>query len=144
MEAEMDTLYGHVVNGQPASVRAAVDAVLAVDPLDVVVTVLALDSVDGAVLGHAALRRGPGLGPHVLEVKKVIVATEHRGRGVSRFLMAELEAVGREHGATSLVLQTGDLQLPAIRLYEASGYLPIPVYGGYAVMSNALCYAKAL
>jgi ribosomal protein S18 acetylase RimI-like enzyme len=69
---------------------------------------------------------------------------EHRGRGISRALMIELEAIAREMGAASLVLQTGPLQVPAIALYESLGYEAIPPYGKYTVIPNALCYQKTL
>ncbi|MCC6856777.1 MAG: hypothetical protein IT189_12050 [Microbacteriaceae bacterium] len=58
--------------------------------------------------------------------------------------MSELEVIARARGAASLVLQTGELQVPAIRLYEDLGYVPIPPYGKYVVMSIALCFQKDL
>ena len=42
------------------------------------------------------------------------------------------------------MLETGDLQTAAIALYERSGYVPIPAYGGYADSAISLCYAKDL
>lgn len=143
MNAETGAMYARFVSGQTAEVQAAIDDALTVDAGEILDTILAVDDA-GVVLGHAALRQAPGFGPDVLEVKKVFVGAEHRGLGASRLLMAELETIARDRGATSLVLQTGELQIPAIRLYEALGYAAIPAYGKYVVMPNALCYQKAL
>jgi len=143
MNAETGAMYARFVGGQPAEVQAAIDDALTVTADEILDTILAVDDA-GTVLGHAALRQAPGFGPEVLEVKKVFVGAEHRGLGASQLLMAELETIARDRGATSLVLQTGELQIPAIKLYEKIGYTPIPAYGKYAVMPNALCYIKAL
>ena len=142
MNAETGAMYERFMNGQPPEVQAAIDDALTVDPAEILVTVLATDGDE--VLGHAALRAAPGFGDGVLEVKKVFVGAGHRGRGAARLLMSGLESIARERDATSLVLQTGELQVPAIRLYENIGYTPIPPYGKYVVMPNALCFEKVL
>ena len=102
-------------------------------------TIVAIDD-DGSAVGHAALRPwGEGL-----EVKKVYIAPEARGRGLSRALMAEVERAALERDIRSLVLQTGNLQLAAIALYESMGYEAIDVYGAYTAIPFALCYRKDL
>lgn len=117
---------------------AEVDAALSIDPVQMVATILAIR--EGVAIGHAALR------PYgdELEVKKVFVSADVRGQGISRELMLELERIAAARGVASLVLQTGPLQVPAIRLYESLGYEPIPPYGKYGVIENALCYRKVL
>lgn len=142
MNAETGAMYARFTAGQTPEVRAAIDDALAVDPDDILATILVVD--DGDVLGHSALRQAPGMDAGVLEVKKVFVGSAHRGRGVARLLMAELETIARERGAASLVLQTGELQVPAIRLYEDLGYTLIPAYGKYTAIPNALCFVKQL
>lgn len=142
MNAETGAMYAKFMDGQPAEARAAIDDALVVDPAEILDTILVVDGRQ--VLGHAALRQAPGLGAEVLEVKKVFVAAEHRGRGVARLLMAELETIARGRGAASLVLQTGELQVPAIALYSDIGYVPIAPYGKYVAVPNALCYRKEL
>lgn len=147
MNAETGAMYARFMDGQPDAVRAAIDDALVVDPDEILDTILVVDedsAGSSTVLGHAALRQAPGLGADVLEVKKVFVAADSRGRGVARLLMSELESMARARGAASLVLQTGELQVPAIRLYEDIGYVPIAPYGKYVVMPNALCYRKEL
>lgn len=111
----------------------------AVDPAAVVTTLLAVDQ-DGAALGHAAIRR---LGDR-LEVKNVIVAPDRRGRGVARALMAAVDAEVRRRGETSVLLQTGDRQPDAVRLYESIGYRRVPVYDPYKPITNSMCFEKRL
>lgn len=144
MDAETRAMYAKFVEGQTLEVRAGIDEALAVDPATIDTTIIALD---GAVpVGHAALRPVDVsvFGADVLEVKKVFVVVEARGRGVARLLMSELETMARERRVASLVLQTGELQLPAIRLYEELAYLPIPAFGKYTAIPGALCFAKEL
>ncbi|WP_265520215.1 GNAT family N-acetyltransferase [Oerskovia flava] len=82
--------------------------------------------------------------PATGEVKRVFVAPEHRGRGLSRALMAELERRASAAGLRTLVLETGTLQHEAIGLYLALGYLPIERYGAYAEEADSRCFAKEL
>jgi GNAT superfamily N-acetyltransferase len=112
---------------------------LAVDPADIVATVLAVDS-EGTAIGHAALRILDG----EWEVKRVIVGGDQRGRGVGRALMAELETIARDSGATRLILQTGNRQPEAVFLYEKIGYTPIPIYEPYSSIPFSRCYEKRL
>lgn len=144
MNAETSALYSEFSQSQSAEVQAAIEDALAVDPASIDTTIIAVDGDEA--LGHSALRpvRLDGLDERVLEVKKVFVTEAARGRGVARLLMAELETIARARGAASLVLQTGPLQQPAIRLYEDLGYVPIPPYGKYDAIPGALCYLKAL
>ena len=111
----------------------------AVDAPSVATTFLALDA-DGAAVGHAALRWLRGQ----LEVKRVIVLPQARGKGVARALMDAAERVARELGASALILQTGDRQPDAVALYERIGYRPIPIYEPYRAITNSLCFEKPL
>ena len=94
---------------------------------DVSVVLVARDD-DGTPLGCGALR---ALGDDVAEVKRMYVVPAARGRGVSRAVLEALEAAAREHGWTTLRLETGPLQPEAIGLYSSAGYLPISAFGAY-------------
>ena len=139
MDAESGRAYAELMRAQSAETNAAIAAAFAIDASVFLDCVLAIDE-SGTAIGHASLR--PWLDE--LEVKKVFVAPAARGRGVSRALMTELERLARGRGIQSLVLQTGVLQVPAIRLYESMGYEPIEVYGKYSVVPFALCFRKSL
>jgi GNAT superfamily N-acetyltransferase len=133
MNVEMDVLYG---DSSTPSADPIPEGMFDVDPNEVTVTLLALEGDSPA--GHAALR------PHEnsFEVKKVFVDAAYRGHGIARALMESLESIARERGIHTLVLQTGDLQLDAIRLYERLGYRPIPPFRNYGLLARGLCYEK--
>jgi ribosomal protein S18 acetylase RimI-like enzyme len=42
------------------------------------------------------------------------------------------------------VLETGNRQVPAVRLYESSGFTRIPAFGIYANDPTSVCFAKTL
>jgi len=78
------------------------------------------------------------------EIKRMFVAPEHRGSGVSTAILRRLEQHGRERGWARLVLETGDQQPDAIRFYTREGYERIPNFGYYVDSSYSLCFAKPL
>jgi GNAT superfamily N-acetyltransferase len=136
MDAEMDTLYATVVTQMSPELSEKIGAALVVDPEEMVSTFVAADGEQ--FVGHAALRPFE----NALEVKRVFVAPEYRGRGISKALMAEAEEIARERGVRDLVLQTGDLQAEAIALYEGIGYRRIPPFGRYAGLDLLLYFGK--
>lgn len=140
METEMNGRYADKHSDRSPADIEAVQKALAVDPALVFVTVLLLDA-DGTPVAHAALRDLHG----EWEMKRVIVDASRRGAGLGARLMAELEAAAREGGARRIILQTGDRQPEAVRLYERSGYTPIPIYEPYVeTIPFSLCYEKVL
>jgi putative acetyltransferase len=64
------------------------------------------------------------------EVKSMFVAPAARRRGVGRAILAAIEAAVRGR-VSALRLETGVKQLPAIRLYEAAGFLRRAPFGSY-------------
>ncbi len=139
MDAEMNIIYGGSLEAIDPVVMVKLSAAFNVSPGTIIGTVLALD--DGVPVGQAGLRpQSDG----ALEVKKVMVDAAARGRGISRLLMLELEVIAAEQGATSLILQTGDLQPAAIALYESLGYVRTAPYAPYELLDNALCYQKMI
>ncbi|RJL34169.1 GNAT family N-acetyltransferase [Bailinhaonella thermotolerans] len=84
------------------------------------------------------------LEPGVGELKRMYVVPGHRGRGLSRLLLAEVERLAREDGLREIRLETGDRQPEAIALYTSSGYREIPRFGPYEDWPLSHCFAKAL
>jgi GNAT superfamily N-acetyltransferase len=72
------------------------------------------------------------------------VADDHRGRGLSKALMLDLEDRARSAGQITMVLQTGDLQPAAHGLYESLGYERVGVYPPYGSFPNERFYRKTL
>jgi len=78
------------------------------------------------------------------EVKRMYVTPGARRRGISRVVLAELEATAAAAGVTMLVLETGVVQQDAIALYAACGYTRTIDFGHYAGNDLSRCYAKRL
>lgn len=125
----------------PRSERVAALESIDFDPATIEVTLLALD--DELPVATGAVRRSIASETE-WEVKHVFVVESHRGQGISRSLMLELESQARENGATTMVLQTGDLQASAIGLYSALGYEPCEAYPPYGHYPGELTFRKVI
>lgn len=79
-----------------------------------------------------------------MEVKRMYVCTEHRGKGIAVKILNELEAWAKELNFTHCILETGINQPEAIRLYTKTGYKSIENYGQYAGVSTSYCFRKKL
>ena len=80
----------------------------------------------------------------VVEIKRMYVRAEYRGRGIASVVLSGLELWAKESGFASCILETGFNQPEAIALYKKSGYDVIPNYGPYEHVSNSVCYKKEL
>jgi len=81
---------------------------------------------------------------NAMEVKRMFVPFESRGKGIASLVLQELEKWTAELGYANCVLETGYKQPEAIRLYEKNGYSKIPNYGQYIGMDNSICFEKVL
>jgi GNAT superfamily N-acetyltransferase len=106
-------------------------------PDGVIASVVAHD--DGVLVGCGLLR---DLGGGVGELKRMYVPPAHRGRGLSRLVLGELERRAREAGLERLILETGERQPEAIGLYRSMGYTQIPNFGLYADEPLSRCFGK--
>ncbi len=79
-----------------------------------------------------------------VEIKRVWVCREYRGRHISRTMMEQLERRAREMGYTRAILQTREQCLEAVSLYTKIGYSRTSNYPPYDTMAQAICYAKQL
>ena len=75
---------------------------------------------------------------------RMYVAPGARGNGVSRRVLAALEAEARALGYRALRLETGDRQHEAIGLYTSAGFSRIPPYGPYVDDPRSVCFEKEL
>jgi GNAT superfamily N-acetyltransferase len=78
------------------------------------------------------------------ELKRIFVRKPCRGRGLSRRILAHLEAEAARAGYARAVLETGPLQEEAIGLYRSTGWSPIEKFGEYEVDPLSLCFGKQL
>jgi len=79
-----------------------------------------------------------------MEVKRMFVLPEQRGKGIASAILAELEKWAKEMSFTTCVLETGKRQPEAISLYEHNGYRVTENYGQYTGMENSVCFRKEL
>jgi GNAT superfamily N-acetyltransferase len=80
----------------------------------------------------------------IAEIKRVYVVPEARGqaKGISDFLLKQLELHAADMGWKTLRLQTSKNMIAANRFYERHGYGLIPNYGEYVDSSSAVSYEK--
>jgi GNAT superfamily N-acetyltransferase len=100
--------------------------------------------LDGVPVGCGGVRPLIGGPEDVAEIKRMYTAPGARRLGVSRLLLARLEAEAAALGYRTVQLETGHRQPEAIRLYETTRYHRIPTYGQYAGDELSVCFAKAL
>jgi putative acetyltransferase len=67
------------------------------------------------------------------EIKRLFVAPQHRGKGLSKALMRRLHAHLQGQGIHLARLETGVRQPEAIALYQGLGYARRGPFGGYAI-----------
>ncbi|HEX6348961.1 MAG TPA: GNAT family N-acetyltransferase [Candidatus Dormibacteraeota bacterium] len=96
---------------------------------------------DGRAVGCGAIRMLDGA---AAEAKRMYVDPALRGQGVGRAILEQLEAMARERGARSLVLETGVHQAPALALYRRAGFKEVDCWGEYATSPSSICMEKTL
>ncbi len=79
-----------------------------------------------------------------MEVKRMFVIPEFRGKRVASQILKGLEDWAKELQIKKCVLETGKRQPEAIALYTKSGYKIIPNFGQYAGVENSVCFSKDL
>ena len=96
---------------------------------------------DGQPVGSGALKEHS---QDVMEIKRMYVPLNKRGKGIASQILKELETWCKELNCKKCILETGKKQPEAIRLYEKSGYRIIPNFGQYGNVENSVCFEKDL
>ena len=68
------------------------------------------------------------------ELKRIYVRPEARGQGIAQAILARLQEEAHARGVNLLMLETGDAQHAAIRLYQRAGFRRCAPFGEYAKM----------
>jgi DNA-binding MarR family transcriptional regulator/GNAT superfamily N-acetyltransferase len=76
----------------------------------------------GEPIGCGAIKHQ---GRGVTDIKRMWLAESARGLGLGRRLLEHLEGLAREHGSTTLHLETSDVLPEAIALYRSAGYVEV-------------------
>jgi GNAT superfamily N-acetyltransferase len=78
---------------------------------------------DGDVVGSVALR---DLGEGAVELKRMYLRPDQRGRGLGKELLAVALDWARAHEMRAVRLDTSERMVAAQRLYEANGFVHVP------------------
>jgi GNAT superfamily N-acetyltransferase len=98
-----------------------------------------LACLDGQPAGCGALRP---LDSQTVEIRRMYVRKSTRRQGLARTLLGVLEQEAARLGYQMMRLETGNRQDPAIALYKAAGFVPIPPFGEYINDPVSLCFEK--
>ncbi|MES2556315.1 MAG: GNAT family N-acetyltransferase [Bacteroidota bacterium] len=82
--------------------------------------------------------------PEVMEIKRMFVSPEQRGKGIASLVLTELEKWATELNYKKCILETGYKQFEAIALYKKCQYTIIKNYGQYAGVESSVCFEKEL
>ncbi len=79
-----------------------------------------------------------------VEIKRMFVLPDWRGKGISKRVLVELESWAKEVGRQTAILETSKRLEAANGLYRKSGYSIIPNYGAYVDAPDSVCMKKEL
>ena len=79
-----------------------------------------------------------------IEIKRMFIQNDFRGKGIASLILAELEAWARETGYSEAILETGKGQPNAIKLYQKYGYEITENYNQYDDLEISVCLRKEL
>ena len=96
---------------------------------------------DGKAAGCAGLKK---YSDQDVEIKRVWVEPEWRGKHIATQLMDRIEDKARQMGFKRAILQTRPVMPDAVGLYENRGYVLIENYPPYDKLEGAICMALDL
>ena len=70
--------------------------------------------------GYLPIERGE----QAVEIRKMYLLPQARGRGIGRYLLSELEQAAAAKGFKEAWVETATVLSEAVRLYERNGYMP--------------------
>ncbi|MGC4102109.1 nitrate reductase associated protein [Ferruginibacter sp.] len=79
-----------------------------------------------------------------VEIKRMFVVKEQRGKGLSKMILNELEQWATGEGFKYAILETSIHFIPATTLYKTAGYHIIPNYDQYKDLPESVCMQKEL
>jgi putative acetyltransferase len=125
------------LNGRYGDLQSDYDQFNVVELIDTVVVA----RMDDQAVGCGCFKPFDG---DTVEIKRMFVVSDHRGKGIAGRILDELEHWAVESGFSRSVLETGIKQTEAIGLYQKKGYAKIENYGQYIGMENSVCFGKRL
>lgn len=77
-----------------------------------------------------------------VEIKRMFVDPNFRGKGVASLVLKELELWAKEEHYSIIILETGRKLENAISLYKKSGYAITKNYEQYIGVESSVCFRK--
>lgn len=96
---------------------------------------------DGIAVGCGCFKK---FNEDSIEIKRMFVRPEYRGKGIASRMLYELEKWGYELKYSYSFLETGNKQIPAIEMYQSLGYMIIDNYEQYRDNEISVCMMKSL
>lgn len=81
---------------------------------------------------------------NTIEIKRMFVSPEIRGKRLAQRMLQELESWAKELGFSFSVLETLYKQEAAIGMYQKAGYFIIDNYPPYKGLGNSICMKKSI
>lgn len=78
-----------------------------------------------------------------IEIKRMFVSPEYRGKRIAGMILNELEAWAKEFGFSRSILETGAKQSQAIIMYQKEGFERIPNFGVYENVAESFCFGRS-
>lgn len=103
-----------------------------------------LGGVAVAMGGWRFLSHGWAEAQRPVELKRMFVRPDLQGRGFGLQVLRALEGSAADAGADWVLLQTGEPQVRAVRMYRAAGYDQVAPFGFYACMPEVLHLGRPL
>jgi GNAT superfamily N-acetyltransferase len=97
--------------------------------------------LDGVAVGCGAIKE---YAPDTMEVKRMFVPLQQRGKGIATAVLQALEVWAKELGYAKCILETGIRQPEAISLYKKNQYQITANYGQYKDAVGSVCFEKLL
>ncbi len=79
---------------------------------------------------------------NTIEIKRMFVSAEFRGKGLAQKMLRELESWAKEAGFSFSILETLYKQNAAIAMYQKLGYVVIENYAPYISRESSICMKK--
>lgn len=78
------------------------------------------------------------------EIKRMFIQEAARGKGLGKLLLEKLENVAKDNQVKLIQLETGPLQIAAIKMYEQFGYVYRGPFGDYFQNEMSIFMEKQL
>ncbi|QKJ64335.1 GNAT family N-acetyltransferase [Flavobacterium sp. M31R6] len=96
---------------------------------------------DDVAIGCGAFKK---FDSNTVEIKRMFVHPDHRGKGIASAVLKELEIWASEIHYANCVLETGKNNPEAIAMYQKNGYEIISNYGQYKNIETSVCLKKSI